>query len=135
MLPKSQLIQAVSRAVSRGTPASSVLPDVTPPLKVVVEPPPKKLTNYSLALSTPNSAITSSCSIAGKKSYKNSWHCLDPDEDLMFGSICLHGSHWILGEGGGIGFTPLSQVLYRFKFKGKKLGSINKCIQGNKGFI
>ncbi|KAK3739779.1 hypothetical protein RRG08_028218 [Elysia crispata] len=65
MLPKSQLIQAVSRAVSRGTPASSVLPDVTPPLKVVVEPPPKKLTNYSLALSTPNSAITSSCSIAG----------------------------------------------------------------------
>ena len=56
----------------------------------------------------------------------------------MFGSICLHGNHigyWGKGGGGGIGFTPLSQVLYRFKFKGKKLGSINECIQGNKGFI
>ncbi|GFN91353.1 cytochrome b-c1 complex subunit rieske, mitochondrial [Plakobranchus ocellatus] len=64
-LPKSQLVQAVSKAVSRGTPASCVLPDLTSSPKIVVESPPMKLTNYSLTQCTPNSAITASCSLAG----------------------------------------------------------------------
>lgn len=65
-LPKSQLIQAVTRGVARGNPGSACLPtlvDKAP--KPVVEPAPLKLSNFSLSQNVPRGSFSVSSALAG----------------------------------------------------------------------
>jgi ubiquinol-cytochrome c reductase iron-sulfur subunit len=66
-LPKSHLIQAVTKAVPRNNLAAISLPTVSAGPKSVVEQPPKKLTNYSLAERLPKwgSLASVTTSLAG----------------------------------------------------------------------
>lgn len=67
-LPKSQLIQAVTKAVARGNPASVAVPALkveTASNTVDVEPAPISLTSYSFSKNAPQGAVKASSSLAG----------------------------------------------------------------------
>ena len=70
-LPKTQLIQALTKAVPRGNPASvSVIAACAAPKvsDVVVQAPPKRYTNYSLSKDVTLGALRVSTSLAGMAS-------------------------------------------------------------------
>lgn len=66
-LPKSQLIQAVTKVVPRGNPGSVNLPGLTSASKLVIEQPPKQLTSFSLYERLPRrgSLASAATSLAG----------------------------------------------------------------------
>jgi len=65
-LPKSQLIQAVTRGIPRGLPSSVGLPAIQEKLaKPIVEKEPKKITNFSLSQNVPRGAYSVCSALAG----------------------------------------------------------------------
>ncbi|XP_005093297.1 cytochrome b-c1 complex subunit Rieske, mitochondrial [Aplysia californica] len=64
-LPKSQLIQAVTKVVPRGNPTSVSLPTLAAASNVAVQQPAKKLTNFSLSQDAKLGALKVSSSLAG----------------------------------------------------------------------